>query len=194
MYTTSRPRAFDPADAYFRHMCAPLPSPGAIPPTGRRGAGRGPRRPTPFPHEEIGVENVADVLALAAEADVLFVMANLTPQTAHVVNKRVLDAMKPTAYLINSSRGGLVHTGDLVEALRQNSIAGAGLDVVEGEPRIAKDHPLLADPDVKDKVLLFPHIGSATTETRMEMCDVSNRNVLAGLGLGERNMPHELAL
>lgn len=59
---------------------------------------------------------------------------------------------------------------------------------------IRPDHPLLSDPYIKDKVQLLPHIGSATTETRMEMCDVTNRNILAGLGVEGPEMPYQLHL
>lgn len=61
-------------------------------------------------------------------------MTNLTPSTTHVVNKHLLGRMKPSAYVVNSSRGPTIHTGDLVEALRAGTIAGAGLDVIENEP------------------------------------------------------------
>ncbi|GAC74996.1 hypothetical protein PANT_13d00095 [Moesziomyces antarcticus T-34] len=158
VYTTSRPRKFDAADGYFGSLV--------------RGG---------FPVERIAVENV-DKMQLAKVADVVFVLVDLNPTTKHIVDKEFLAAMKTSAYVVNASRGGTVDTAALAEALRTNSIAGAGLDVIEGEPDIQASHPLLA-PDCRDKVALLPHIGSGTTETRQAMADMTMNNVLGALGL-----------
>ena len=83
--------------------------------------------------------------------------------------------MKPSAILINTSRGPIVDEYALVEALRERRIWGAGLDVFENEPRLA---PGLAE---LDNVVLVPHIGSATVETRTAMADLAVENVLAVL-------------
>lgn len=89
---------------------------------------------------------------------------------------------RTTAYLVNVGRGGLVDTGALVQALHANEIAGAGLDVLEGEPNIAADHPLLA-PELTNKVMILPHIASATWEAREGMALLTAQNALAALGL-----------
>ncbi|SNX85668.1 related to glycerate dehydrogenase [Melanopsichium pennsylvanicum] len=147
IYTTSKPRKFDKHDKYF---------------TSLMNGG--------FPMDRIKVENVNEPIELAKKADLVFVLVDLNPSTKHIVNAKFLDAMKKTAYIINASRGGTVDTQALVEALRNNSIAGAGLDVIEGEP---------------DKVALLPHIGSGTTETRQAMADMTMNNLLGALGLRE---------
>ena len=84
--------------------------------------------------------------------------------------------MKPTATLINIARGGVVDTGDLVGALQSGHIAAAALDVTEPEP-LPRDHPLLS----MDNVVIVPHLGSATQETRTAMARLSVDNLLAGL-------------
>ena len=83
--------------------------------------------------------------------------------------------MKPSAILINTARGPVVDESALVRALETNQIAGAGLDVFEEEPQI---HPGLLQ---SDKVVLLPHIGSATWRTRKVMADMCARNLIAGL-------------
>jgi lactate dehydrogenase-like 2-hydroxyacid dehydrogenase len=84
-------------------------------------------------------------------------------ENAHVIDDARLKRMKPTAYLINTARGDIVDTAALVEALRSGTIAGAGLDVYEGEPRLPDELRAL------DNVVLAPHLGSATVETRTAM-------------------------
>lgn len=91
--------------------------------------------------QELGVERV-DWNGLLAESDILSVHLPLTKDTKHILNGQAFEAMKPGAYLINTSRGGVVHTGDLVAALERQALAGAALDVLETEP-IEADHPLL---------------------------------------------------
>jgi glyoxylate reductase len=87
--------------------------------------------------------------------------------------------MKPTAYLINTSRGPVVDEKALLAALQNKQIAGAGLDVYEQEPALT---PGLTE---MDHVVLLPHVGSATLETRIRMATVAARNLIAGLS-GER--------
>lgn len=96
--------------------------------------------------------------------------------------------MKRTALLINVSRGSLVDSDALAAALRDGVIWGAGLDVVEGEPNVGKDHPLVLEP----RCVVLPHVGSATFETRQAMAMLAVRNAIAGV-LGEK-MPAELDL
>jgi glyoxylate reductase len=105
---------------------------------------------------------------------------NLTPETRGLIGARELALMKPSAYLINTSRGQAVDQPALVEALREGRIAGAALDVFEREP-LPPDDPLRRLPNV----ILLPHIGSATVETRAAMLDLAIDNLLAALR-GER--------
>ena len=99
----------------------------------------------------------------------------LTPATRHLIDEAALQRMKATAVLINTARGPVVDEAALVQALEGSQIAGAGLDVFEAEPDI---HPGLLQ---SDKVILLPHIGSATWQTRRVMADMCARNLIAGL-------------
>ncbi|EJC99963.1 uncharacterized protein FOMMEDRAFT_92415 [Fomitiporia mediterranea MF3/22] len=125
---------------------------------------------------------------LAAESDVLFVLAPGGAGTYHAINSSFLARMKPTSVLVNPSRGTIVDSDALAAALRENKIWGAALDVVEGEPQITADHPLVREP----KCVVLPHIGSATTETRIGIGRLAAYNVIGGV-LGEE-MPSELEL
>jgi len=99
----------------------------------------------------------------------------LTPKTQHLIGAKELAMMKPTAYLINTSRGPVVDEKALVQALQTGQIAGAGLDVYENEPEV---EPALLE---MKNVVLTPHLGSATEETRNRMAVLSAENLLAGL-------------
>jgi glyoxylate reductase len=116
---------------------------------------------------------------LLTVSDVVSLHAPLNDSTRHLLDARRLALMKPAAYLINTARGPIVDEAALVAALERGALAGAGLDVYEHEPVV---HPgLLA----RDDVVLLPHLGSATVETRTAMAVLAARNVLAVLG-GER--------
>lgn len=97
------------------------------------------------------------------------------PGTRHLIDERALRLLGPTGYLINTARGTVVDEQALVRALREGVIAGAGLDVYENEPALA---PGLAD---CPNVVLAPHLGSATLETRTAMGELAVDNLLAGL-------------
>ncbi|HYB20225.1 MAG TPA: D-glycerate dehydrogenase, partial [Thermodesulfobacteriota bacterium] len=97
----------------------------------------------------------------------------LTPETKHLIGSKELRLMKKSAFLINASRGPVVDEKSLVEALRSGFVAGAGLDVFEAEPKVTPE--LLK----MENVLLVPHIGSATDETREKMALVAVNNILA---------------
>ncbi|MFX1554582.1 MAG: 2-hydroxyacid dehydrogenase, partial [Promethearchaeota archaeon] len=106
------------------------------------------------------------------ESDFVTLHCPLTDQTHHLIGRRELDLMKPTAILINTSRGPVVDEGALVSALNRGTIKGAGLDVYEKEPRISP-HLLKLD-----NVVLLPHIGSATRDTRVQMAVVAAKNAV----------------
>ena len=110
-----------------------------------------------------------------ATADVVSLHCPLTPATRHLVNAHRLAMMKPTAILVNTSRGGCVDEGALVEALTAGRIFAAALDVYANEPKI--DPRLLSCP----RLVLAPHIGSATTETRTAMAQLCADAVIAVL-------------
>lgn len=110
-----------------------------------------------------GVRFVASLDALLPEVDVLSLHCPATPETHHLIGARELALMRPDAVLINTARGDVVDEQALVDALRAGRIAGAGLDVYEEEPVV---HPGLLD---RDDVVLLPHLGSATHETREAM-------------------------
>jgi glyoxylate reductase len=112
---------------------------------------------------------------LLVTSDVVSMHAPLTPQTRGLMDRRRLARMRRTAYLVNTSRGPIVDEEALAWALGERLIAGAALDVYEREPVV---HPALLG---LDNIVLAPHIGSATRETRTAMADLAVRNVRAVL-------------
>jgi lactate dehydrogenase-like 2-hydroxyacid dehydrogenase len=112
---------------------------------------------------------------LLRESDFVTLHVNLTPETRHIIGPQELNLMKPTACLINTSRGPAVDEAALVSALKQRQIAGAGLDVYENEPQMADG---LAE---CDNVVLLPHLASASRETRDKMATMAATNALAFL-------------
>jgi glyoxylate reductase len=115
---------------------------------------------------------------LLATADVVSLHTPLTEETRGLIDEEALAHMKPTAFLVNTSRGPVVDEAALAQALRDGTIAGAGLDVFEHEPEV---HPDLLE---LDNVVLLPHLGSATVETRTAMAVLAARNATAVV-LGE---------
>ncbi len=113
---------------------------------------------------------------LMATSDVVSLHCPLTSETHHLVDAGRLRLMKPTAFLVNTTRGPVVDEAALVEALCEHVLAGAGLDVFEREPEV---HPGLLG---LENVVLLPHLGSATVETRTAMAELAVRNVVAVLG------------
>ncbi len=109
------------------------------------------------------------------ESDFVVVMVPYSPATHHLINADDIALMKPTAILINTARGGIVDDMALIAALKENRIAGAGIDVFEGEPAFNPEFLNL------DNVVLTPHIGSATRATRMRMAELAADNMKAGL-------------
>jgi lactate dehydrogenase-like 2-hydroxyacid dehydrogenase len=131
-------------------------------------------RPTPELERELGAEFVSPE-ELLREADFLSLHIPLTPETHHRIGARELAVMKSSAFLVNTSRGKVVDEAALVEALRTRQIAGAALDVFENEPRL---HPGFV---TLPNVVLSPHLGTATAETRMAMAMLATDNLLAAL-------------
>jgi len=112
---------------------------------------------------------------LLSTSDIVSLHVPLTPETRHMIGQPELARMKRSAYLINTTRGPVVDEAALVWALKNRLISGAALDVYEREPEV---HPDLLP---LENVVLAPHLGSATTETRTAMADLAARNVLAVL-------------
>jgi glyoxylate reductase len=112
---------------------------------------------------------------LLASADVVSLHCPLSGETRHLIDAARLRQMKPDAYLVNTTRGPVVDEAALAAALRDGVIAGAGLDVFEREPEV---HPALLP---LDNVVLLPHLGSATVETRTAMAVLAARNAVAVL-------------
>ncbi|HBD10459.1 MAG TPA: D-glycerate dehydrogenase, partial [Syntrophobacteraceae bacterium] len=117
----------------------------------------------------------APVDVLLREADFVSLHVPLTPRTRHLIGSRELQSMKPSACLINTARGAVVDEKALVKALREGVIHAAGLDVYENEPALS---PGLVE---LENVVLLPHVGSATVETRTRMARMAAENLLAGL-------------
>ena len=134
-----------------------------------------PRRLAPEQEQALGLTWVT-FDTLFRDADFVSVHVALNAQTRHLVGAAQLALMKPTAYLINSARGPIVDELALVAALREQRIAGAGLDVYEHEPQ---PHPALL---TLNNVVCTPHMGSATRELREAMANVVVDNILALLG------------
>jgi lactate dehydrogenase-like 2-hydroxyacid dehydrogenase len=111
-----------------------------------------------------------------SQSDFISLHVSLTPQTRHLMNHATFARMKSTAMLINTSRGPVVDSDDLYDALKDGVIAAAGLDVTEPEP-LPADHKLLALPNC----LVVPHIASGSVATRRKMASIAVENLLAGL-------------
>ena len=119
---------------------------------------------------------------LLRDSDIIIALLPLSEKTRHFFDRDAFAQMKPTALFVNMARGGVVDTQALLEALRRERIACAALDVTDPEP-LPVDHPLLQLPNL----LVTPHIGSATKETRLRMAELTVDNVLAVLD--NRPMP-----
>jgi glyoxylate reductase len=141
---------------------------------GMRIAYAGRRRADAALESELGAE-MRELDELLATADVVSIHTPLSDATRHLIDARRLGLMKPAAYLVNTSRGPVVDEAALAAALRDGTIAGAGLDVFEREPEI--------DPGLRglENVVLIPHLGSATIETRTAMAVLAAENAVAVL-------------
>ncbi|MEM0119612.1 MAG: glyoxylate reductase [Thermofilaceae archaeon] len=122
---------------------------------------------------ELGAQYV-DLETLLRESDFVTIHVPLTKETYHMIGERELKIMKRAAILVNTARGAVIDEQALVKALKEGWIAAAGLDVFELEP-LPPDHPLTK----LENVVLAPHIGSATYETRAAMAELVARNLVA---------------
>lgn len=113
------------------------------------------------------------VVELAANCDILVVACPLTKETHHIINREVIDALGPKGVLINIGRGPHVDESELVSALVEGRLGGAGLDVYQNEPEVPEELFGL------ENVVLLPHVGSGTVETRTAMADLVIGNLEA---------------
>jgi glycerate dehydrogenase len=120
---------------------------------------------------------------LLCEVDFLTLHVPLTPKTQHLICRKELELMKPTAFLINTARGGIVHEQDLAECLKEKRIAGAALDVLTEEPPTG-GNPLLGVPNL----LLTPHIAWASSESRCRLLSLLKDNIQAFLEGSPQNL------
>lgn len=114
------------------------------------------------------------------QSDIISIHVPHTIQTDQMFDMKIFKKMKSTSFLINTSRGKVVNQKELIKALERKEIAGAGLDVFEVEP-ISKKHPLVK----LQNVVLAPHIGSSTKETRIKMAEITVKNLNRGMN-GEK--------
>ena len=133
------------------------------------------RHPHPEAEAQYGARRVT-LDTLLAESDFVCLQVPLTPETQHLIGAAELAKMKRSATLINASRGAVVDEAALIDALRNGTIRGAGLDVFEHEP-LPANSPLLA----MNNVVALPHIGSATHETRHAMARCAADNLIKAL-------------
>ena len=129
--------------------------------------------------EELGVQ-VVDLETVLRKADYISLHSPLTEDTSHLINAGTLALMKPTAYLVNAARGGLVDEDALLAAVQSGQIAGAALDVLAVEP-VAADHPFLEE----ERILLTPHAGWYSEESKVDVRVQGAEEVVRVLG-GER--------
>lgn len=128
--------------------------------------------------QKLGVKYV-DFDTLIKEADVITLHAPALPSTTGVFNSEVFDKMKDTAYIVNAARGVLIKQADLIDALKNGKIAGAGLDVFETEPNIPEELRKL------DNVIMSPHAGTGTLEARTAIAEEASKNLISYLKDGK---------
>lgn len=127
--------------------------------------------------------NFVEFDELLAQSDILSVHCALTPETRQVFNETAFRKMKSSAIFINTARGPVHHEGDLIQALREGRIWGAGLDVTDPEP-MKPDNPLLS----MESACVLPHVGSATMEARNRMSVLAAMNIIQFYNTGK--VPH----
>ncbi|HXK53000.1 D-glycerate dehydrogenase [Candidatus Nomurabacteria bacterium] len=129
------------------------------------------------PKEHIDIEKECDAKKVELEelltnSDFVSLNCPLIESTRHLINQKELELMKPTAYLINTARGPIVNEAALYEALKNNTIEGAALDVFEDEPSLYNGLTSL------NNIILTPHIASATREARIQMARMAAQNII----------------
>ncbi len=125
--------------------------------------------------KEVGAQFRASAEEVLKEADFVSIHVPLLPTTRHLINAERLKLMKPTAYLVNTSRGPVIDEKALAQALKNGVIKGAAIDVFENEPAIEPELLKL------ENIILTPHIASATEETRAKMSELAAENIIAAL-------------
>ena len=138
---------------------------------------------TRTPREDADGIRYVDLETMLKNSDYVSLHCPLTPQTRHIINKETISMMKPSAFLVNTSRGALVDEPALIEALKNGVIAGAALDVQETEPP-AEDNPLYT----LDNVILTPHMGWKGLETRQRLVSILDGNIKAFFAGNPRNV------
>ncbi len=133
------------------------------------------QRAQPEFEREVGARRIASLDEILASSDIVSIHVQLSEETAGLIGRNELARMKEGAILINTARGGIVDEDALCEALESGALRGAGLDVYEDEPRIRECLKKLAH------VVLLPHIGSATEETRRRMFELAWENLMRGV-------------
>ncbi|PIR41527.1 MAG: D-glycerate dehydrogenase [Candidatus Yanofskybacteria bacterium CG10_big_fil_rev_8_21_14_0_10_46_23] len=131
--------------------------------------------PTPEFEVAMGATFESNLDVMLSQADFVSIHVPLVASTRHLINARRLSLMKKTAFLVNTSRGPVIDEVALVQALKNNQIRGAALDVFENEPELAEGLAEL------DNVIITPHIASGTEETRDKMSIMAAENIIAGL-------------
>jgi D-3-phosphoglycerate dehydrogenase len=116
-----------------------------------------------FPHHV--ARRIDSLGQLVAQADIISLHVSYDESTRHLIDRQTLSAVKPGAILVNTSRGGIVEEEALLDALRSGALAGAALDVLDGEPNITVKHPLVAYARLHENLLIAPHIGGNTLES-----------------------------
>jgi glycerate dehydrogenase len=120
-------------------------------------------------------------------ADIVSLHCALTPQTKNLINKERLRLMKPSAFLINTARGGLIDEAALIEALRERRLAAAALDVITEEPPAA-DHPIIVAARALDNLLVTPHTAWSARQARERLISEVAENISAFLAGKDRNL------
>lgn len=133
--------------------------------------------------EMADVELAADPDTVFRRADFLALTLPLTPATRHMVNDRTLGLMKPTAFLVNAARGGLIDDGALYRAVREKRLAGAALDAFAEEP-LPADSPLRELPEIS----ITPHLAATSVESAAKVSGIVARNLVEMLVKGQRNI------
>lgn len=131
-----------------------------------------PHKLSPELEKRLDVKYV-DFTTLVKESDVITLHAPALPSTTGIFNAEVFDQMKNTAYIVNAARGALIKQDDLIDALKNHKIAGAGLDVFETEPKVPAALREL------DNVILSPHAGTGTLEARTAIAKEASNNLIS---------------